>query len=1038
MSRVRPPPRYARSGAANARSLAVVALGVLLLAGSALIAPASRAPSSVIPGSGDSGSTLLIAGAAPACGTSPFAPNDLIVRPGAEPCVFQSSGPGTTYTQSGNVTVLPGGVLIIRNITFSIQQFVSDTGTPMQRLSHIYSFRDEGSVQFWNATLTTAATGSDPYLKLHLNITGQMTVWNSSFEFPGWIDVYGPSASLTLNESTIEANPAANSTAYQSLGPTIVADTSYAPSLSAQNGAQLMLLNSTCKDVYADDTQTSANGMPGPLPLTSTLAFQISPGSGRRVTSFSTPTASINLLQDWLYPTGIYSGYVEITYTSITQVSTVITVDYNGTPWPLNSISFGPGSEGATAVIPLSSALVGSINQLGMLQYLNLTGAFAGTSPGISIDFGATAFGTANISEVDLVLLPRLVYDFSVTGDGSRLTAGDTTLGINWNRAPSSPVSLSSPYPWDSNKLLLEHGATALLASLVIPTPNPGASATSAILPDSSSNAYLFRWAAFPVAGRGGIPVPDARALAYYAIGGGATNATVNALNDLGSSNRILWGYVQSWDSAHGISTYGVTSTTDPGPGVAFLLLVSVNVTAATLPSGVFLGSYNAKIVPPLTGVATASFSFSLTPYPQGLTNASPDRAPTTSFPEYAAGLSIGSLSYTVDGVPSTATAHIGQTLGVQVPIRNTGTAPVVNLSATMAYQSPSGGSIVVSTLPLTNESIPSNGTFTIDLAWNLSESVIGANGAFSATLAFALVWNGGSSIGDGGSAGTTAPIGILPSYVRILTFQAYPSTLRVDSNYTSVGTISFNGSGRALIELIATPAGGAGFVLAETNASAGTFNLTLSSSRLVAGVVYTLSIEATYNTASAPVYGAAGTVSLGSEASSASSFTLWLGIAIGVAIIVAVLLLVLLLRRGRTSETRECGECGTLVAAGEQTCPRCGTWFETKPVPCPSCGAAIPADVGICPECATEAPDRPTVVQASEGERQAYEEFVSHYRAAAAGELGEDYPEAEFWAWWKLQPSYYSFRAWRKREERDSHPVDPPVEPEPSDEELF
>ncbi|NNN17778.1 MAG: hypothetical protein HKL79_05410, partial [Thermoplasmata archaeon] len=749
-----------------------------------------------------------------------MAQNDLIVRPGTVPCVIQSSGRGSTYPQSGNVTVLPGGVLIIRNITFSIQQYVSDTGTPMQRLSHIYSFRDEGSVQFWNATLTTAATGPNPYLKLNLNITGQMTVWNSSFEFPGWIDVYGPSASLTLNESTIEANPAAKTAAYQSLGPTIVADTSYAASLSAYEGAQIVMLNSTCQDTYADNTES--NGLPGPVPLVEATSFQLTPTSGRSLDSFSTPNGSHSLLQDWLSPRGVFSGVISVTFGAQSAGPyTQVFVTFNGSKFPLGAMNF-PSTPATHASIALSPTLIAAIDSGGMLNYLNLTGSFYGESTsGFSVTFNTTVSGTVNISEVQIVLYPILDYNIIAEGPGTRLTGADFGANLNWNETPSSPISQALPYPWYSNKLLLEDGASAYLAGLIVPAPYPGPNATSVVLPDSSSHAYLFRWAAFPVTGRGGTPVPGARARAYYAAGGGATNVTVNALNDLSTSNPILWGYVQSWDSAHGISTYGVSSATGLGLGVAFLLLVSENVTAATLQSGTFLGLYNAKIFPPIAGVAPVSFSFSLTPYPQGLTNASPDRAPTTSFPQYAAGLSIGTLSYTVDGVPSTATAHIGQTLGVQVPIRNTGTAPVVNLSATMAYQSPSGGSILVSSLPLTNESIPSNGTTTIDLAWNLSETVIGAHGALSATLAFAVVWNGGSSTGDGGSAATSAPIGILPSYVRILTFQAYPSTLQVGSNYTSVGTISFNGSGRALIELIATPAGGTGFVLAETNASA-------------------------------------------------------------------------------------------------------------------------------------------------------------------------------------------------------------------------
>ncbi|MFZ0699586.1 MAG: zinc ribbon domain-containing protein [Thermoplasmata archaeon] len=1271
MSRVRPSPLHARSGAANARRLAVVALTVLLLGGSILIAPVSHAPVRVAPVPRDSAPSMPISSAAPACGSSPSAPNDLVVGPGTGPCVIEAPGRGTLITQSGNVTVLPGGTLIVRNVTFSIQQFVSNTGTPMQRLSHIYAFRDEGSVQFWNATLTTAAGGSDPYIKLNLNVTGQMTVWNSSFEFPGWIDVYGPGATLTLNESTIEANPAANTTSYESLGPTIVGDTSYAASISAAAGAQLVLLNSSCVDTYADNTQS--NGLPGPVPLSDTTVFQLTPALGRTLHTFETPTDSLSMIQDWLYPDGIYGGIVSLAYsTQSSGVTSQVSVTYNGSNYPLGTVNFGAGST-LPAQIPFSSALVAAINSEGMLAYLNLTGSFPGTGPSeISVTLTPTSIGTVNISLAQITLGPLLQFNLVDSGPGTTLTLAGSLLDLNWNQAPTSPVSQSPPFPWDSNKLLLEDGAHAYLAGLIIPTPNPGPTATSAVLPDLSSNAYVFRWAAFSVAGRGGIPVPDARALAYYATGGGTTNVTVNALNDLSSSDPILWGYVQSWDAARGISSYGVTSATGPNPGVGYLLLVSDNITEAALPSSVFLGSYNAKIVPPIPGVATASFAFSLTQYPGGLTNDSPELAPATHFPQYAAGLLIGSLSFTIDGVPSTASVHIGQTLGVQIPLQNTGTAPVANLSATLTYQPPSGGSTVVSVLPLTNESIPSNATSAIDLSWKVSESVIGDIGAISATLAIGVVWNGGPSIGDGGSVAVSVPVRILPSYVRIaslpayphllqpettysssgtitfngtgaaavslaayplgggaavrlatassalgnftlafnssalqagilysfglnasyntafapstvlpgnyslvaapvpelaitsitttangigpvssvrigqilgvtvvlfndgtgattnlsgillfvapgsgpgtliatlplinasisagqgygvnftwtvtervigdvgpvsasllatfawngglvpfgggvvnasvpihvqpsdvriVTFQPYPSTLQVHSNYTSPGTISFNGSGEAFIELIAAPVGGAAFVLAETNASVGMFNLTLSSSRLLPGIVYNLSIEASYNTALAPVYGAAGIVSLASGGSSASSNDLWLGIAIGVAAAGAVLVLLLLLRRGRKSEMQECGECGSLVAANEETCPRCGTWFETEPIPCPSCGAAIPADVGICPACATEAPDRPTVVHASEADRQAYEEFVSHYRAAAAGELGEDYPEADFWAWWKQQPSYYSFRAWRKREERDSHPVEPPVDPEPSDEELF
>ncbi|MGD0719253.1 MAG: hypothetical protein ABSA15_06735, partial [Thermoplasmata archaeon] len=151
----RPGAWWARSGPAR---FEVVALVVLLVASSLLFVPAaSTPPARSIRAETPSGPVRASPSSA-ACGSSPSAPGDLVVGPGTGPCVIEQSVHGSTYVQSGNVTVLPGGILIVRNITLSIRQYVSDSGTPMQRLSHIYTFHDEGTVQFWNATLTTDAT----------------------------------------------------------------------------------------------------------------------------------------------------------------------------------------------------------------------------------------------------------------------------------------------------------------------------------------------------------------------------------------------------------------------------------------------------------------------------------------------------------------------------------------------------------------------------------------------------------------------------------------------------------------------------------------------------------------------------------------------------------------------------------------------------------------------------------------------------------------------------------------------------------------
>src|SRR5208282_3003909 len=82
----------------------------------------------------------------------PFTHGDLLVTSG-ETFVIQPT-PGThTYYQGGNITVEHGGTLIVRNVTLSFVQFVSDTGTPMQRLSHIFRFIDNGTVNIYNSTV---------------------------------------------------------------------------------------------------------------------------------------------------------------------------------------------------------------------------------------------------------------------------------------------------------------------------------------------------------------------------------------------------------------------------------------------------------------------------------------------------------------------------------------------------------------------------------------------------------------------------------------------------------------------------------------------------------------------------------------------------------------------------------------------------------------------------------------------------------------------------------------------------------------------
>ena len=127
----------------------------------------------------------------------------------------------------------------------------SDTGTPIQRLSHIYRFVDNGTVRFFNSNLTTDVGIINAYAKLNLTVTGSMSLWDSSFAFPGWINVEGAAGDLTLNASRISNNP---NVAGLSESAAILGDTMWAASISVSGGAQLNDFASTITDTYADNT----------------------------------------------------------------------------------------------------------------------------------------------------------------------------------------------------------------------------------------------------------------------------------------------------------------------------------------------------------------------------------------------------------------------------------------------------------------------------------------------------------------------------------------------------------------------------------------------------------------------------------------------------------------------------------------------------------------------------------------------------------------------------------------------------------------
>ncbi len=514
------------------------------------------------------GSAGLLGVAAPAATPAPAAPapaapfvpavqptithGDLIVSSG-EFFTIQPTLGGNTYSQGGNITVLAGGTLIVRNVILSFVQFVADVGTAQSRLSHVVHFLDQGTVNVYNSTITTDATILNAYVKLNVSVSGTMSLWNSTLAFPGWVSVSGVGAALTLNSSLVTGNPAVRSL---SEAPAILGDTQYAPSIQATAGAELNLFNSTLNQTYADNT--AFYGMPGPAPLN---VSQVSIPAN--ITDLSTATDSANLTLDWLYPSGIGGGHVGVFYntTGIGTLSTYsVTVWYAGTGHPLGTITIVNDTTDGFAMLNFTAGLTSAINAKGMLNYLNYTGSF-GSASRIAVQFGLDSGVATLATQVSLKLLPPLDYNIGVSGAGTVLNSVDTVMDLSWTSQPVSAYSDFAPFPWDSNKLLVQSGATAYIGNLSVPIAIPGVFSTSAVLPDSSSTVYLYRWADLNLTGRGGtIPIYGATVSAFYAYPSTqSNNATANGLNNLAATSPSIWGYVHYRDVRDGYPGYATS-----------------------------------------------------------------------------------------------------------------------------------------------------------------------------------------------------------------------------------------------------------------------------------------------------------------------------------------------------------------------------------------------------------------------------------------------------------------------------------------------
>jgi len=665
------------------------------------------------------------------------------------------------YFQGGNITVDAGGTLLVENTNLSFVQYIGSSGTPQQRVAHVYTFANYGTVDVYNATITTDLYVLNAFAKLNLVDYGSMNLWNSSTKFPGWIQVVGATAELTLNSSTVEANPEV-ATAIEPFA--IIGDTSYAASVYVLDGASLYLFNSSLTDTYADNTLIF--GTPGPAPLTyGQLDLTGTPVSQQ----LATATDSANLTLDYLYYPhgngiaagfGVSSAFVEANYNdSVSDSNYTATVSYMGNTYSAGVLHFAGMSSGATVASQVSGGFLSAIDSTGLLAYLNQTCSFGTTPCGMDLNLTHLSGGTVvNISEVEVVLYPSLNYN--MIANDSRVVSVDSSIGLTFGDTPSGPNSKAQPYPWTSNKFLFDNTSTAYLANLTVPSAIEGVFSPSALLPDATSVVNLYRWAEFNITNTSqGVkgPVDGVVVTAYYSYNSDQlSNATASSLNNISGLNiPEFLGYVNFWDGLHGVLKYGVSNAT----GKASLLLASTQIdTSTTLPDGYYLGGYHVDLHGPFVAGPTWKY-FAVKSYPNGVALGTPDYGVadyvTIQVPLPPPTVALSQLTGpTGAGIPLNLNDQY-DTLGI-VTINGPGLATIY-VNATPVGSAIGGGSTVAVAL---GTSV--NGSFV--LVWNSLTNVLtpGTSYQISASATYKTAATGPITIGTWSVPATTSATGFL------------------------------------------------------------------------------------------------------------------------------------------------------------------------------------------------------------------------------------------------------------------------------------
>ncbi|MCI4326908.1 MAG: zinc ribbon domain-containing protein [Thermoplasmata archaeon] len=982
-----------------------------------------------VTGSGASSTPLAVPHASPvtpAAAPAATTHGDLIVGPSNSPYVIApGSSTEQTYYQAGNVTVQPGGKLIILQTRFEFVQYIGATGTIGNKLSHIYTFDDQGSVWIQSSTLTSDLNLLNPYAKVTVNVTepGQLYVNSSYLEFAGSLSVYGAGAGAWVNGSVIAPNP--DNTALTN-GTAQTNDSLYAPVLSVTGGGRMTLAHTSETSTYKDNWTLSGSIQPNSLADTS--AGAISSTNSYTFGAYTTPGDPTSLLQDTLYHQ-VSSGSVTIDYAAtVDETGTGNTFVYTSSS-NLPNIDYAAAGTQVTVALPASA--IAQINALGVPAYFA-----AASAGGSSVTLGETnSVTTVSISLVQINLLAAASFNVTASGAGSTLTAVDTSVDVNWYPVapfllpPTAPPGI---LPWVSNKVVLTDGATGYLANLTTTVaPNPqNVTDISAVLPDATSQAYFYRWMEIPVYGAGQQPVAGGTAVASYEYSSlQSNNATANALNNLGSADPDLAAYVATVDTANHVTGYGGTN---PSTGEAMLLLATGALDQGSLQDGTYLGDYH--VVVSVTGGRAGppeSFNGSVAPYPTDMAPAAPDVQSPTIFPLYRPSLGVGVSEVTVGATNATANSNdtlaIGESTNFTVTVTNTGTGAVGTFVVDLQTSPPATINATQIANYTATAPLAVGASLNLTFPWVVNESQTGIpNPPIHMGFLAIVIWNQGASP-IGGVAESSVNETIVPSYIS-LQFVAPAGALLPGNSYVGTATLLFSGNQSAWLNVTAT-------------SSAGVYTLTTSQLRSGAGITVELALPSSmangqyaiqvtaYHQGRTAFLNLTSRFTVGPPPSGPAPWydqkvlgliPLWLLLVIIIAAVAAIVLVLLVFQRQAKGKLVECGECGNLIPEDATTCPKCGAEFEADLVRCSRCGSTIPANSQVCPECAAQLLGKGEQ-ETSDPERQAYADFVERFRAGARKELGDNYNEGAFWDWWKRQSTYLPFSQWKFQQTQGS-----------------